>query len=611
MLDYFKLSKRFKLFYVTAMRLLLSFLLFVYLPFVAQASAWQSSLVLFGKAKYNANFKHFDYVNPQAPKGGSAKMATPASFDSVNGFIMKGVKAPGLNLLYDSLMVGSLDEPQSYYPLVATAYRTDDAKQWIEFELNPKARWHDGKPITPEDIVWTLNSLKTKGDPVYRFSYQPLEKAEKTGTNRVKFTFAQGNNREAPILAATMPILPKHFYEKVEFDKTSLTEPLGSGPYEVASIDVGRAITYSRVKDYWARALPVNVGHYNIDKLRYDVYRDATVQLEALKANAFDIHREYISRNWATAYNSPTIDEGRLIKTEIEDASPQGMQAFFFNLRKFPFNDRAIRRAIAATMDFEWTNKNLFYGAYQRNQSFFGSTDFSAANSLPSEAELKLLEPFKPSLPPEVFTQISQSKQTDGSGQNRELLLTAQALLDEAGYKIENGKRVNPLTGEPLTVEFMLNQPTMQRVILPMLKGLKKLGIEGRVRIVDDAQYQRRIETQDFDIVSNWINMGVVFPGTEQFNYWHSSQADVEGSNNLSGLKSEAADAMIKAITQATTLEELTAASRALDRILLWKQVVIPHWHSASFRMAFWDKFGRPKIQPKYGLGFDTWWIKS
>ncbi len=537
-------------------------------------------------------------------------MASSSSFDSVNAFIMKGVKAAGLQYQYDTLMTASLDEPQTYYPLLAKRFRVAKDKQSIEFELNPKARWHDGTPITVEDVIWTLETLKTKADPVYRIHFQPLERAEKTGNNRVTIYFTDDQNREAPILAATLPVLPKAYYAKVEFEKTTLTPPLGSGPYKISQVEVGRAIHYKREPNYWGKDLAVNRGRYNIDELRYDVYRDSTVQLEALKAGEFDVHREYISRNWATAYNSPAIKEGHLIKTEIPDHSPQGMQAFFFNLRQPYLANRAVRRAIAMTMDFEWTNKALFYGAYARNRSFFGNGEFSAKD-LPSPQELSLLEPHKAALPATLFTTAPEISVSDGSGQNRANLLKAQNILSQAGYKLHEGKRIDPQTGEAITVEFMLNQPTMQRVIMPMLRGLKKLGIEGRVRIVDDAQYQRRLETRDFDIVSNWINRGVVFPGIEQLYYWHSNQADIEGSNNQSGLKHTAVDAMIGKITQARSLEELTPAARALDRILLHEQLVIPHWHSGSFRMAFWNKFQRPKESPKYGLGFDSWWVKE
>lgn len=590
------------------MRIILIILLVLLSPLSAFAQ-WSHALVLFGEPKYTDGFKHFDYVNPNAPKGGMAKMASSSNFDSLNAFIMKGVKAPGLNLIYDSLMTGSLDEPQTYYPLIAKRFKLDKDKGWIEFELNRAARWHDGAAITPEDVIWTLETLKTKADPIYRLSYQPLTKAEKIGENNVRIYFAESNNREAPILAASMTILPKHYYENIDFDKTTLEPPLGSGPYKISKVDVGRSISYERNPDYWAKDLPVNIGSYNIDKIRYDVYRDATVTLEALKAGEFDIHREYISRNWAKAYDFPAIKDGRIIKTEFPQKTPQGMQAFFMNLRKPNLSDLAVRRALNLTMDFEWINKALFYNAYERNTSFFLNTQF-ASSGIPKGDELRLLEPFRDILPADLFTQAYKIPTTDGSGQNRDNLLKAQQILNDAGYLLKDGKRINPKTGKALEIEFMLNQPTMQRVIMPILRGLKKLGIKGSIRIVDDAQYQRRIETRDFDIISNWINLGVAFPGIEQLNYWHSSQSNVEGSNNFTGTNSPAIDAMLERIIKAKTLAELQPAARALDRILLWENVAIPHWHSNTIRMAFWSKFGRPQIMPSYDLGFNTWWIK-
>jgi len=577
---------------------------------LAQAPVWKHALTLFGTPHYSANFAHFEYVNPKAPKGGQAKMAHPASFDSLNRFIMKGLKAPGLNLLYDSLMTPSLDEPQSYYPLIAKRFRHHAAEGWIEFELNPKARWHDGTPITVDDVIWTLNTLKTKADPVYRLTYAPLEKAEKTGNRRVRITFAQPVNREAPLLAASLPVVPRHYYQQASFEKTTLTPPLGSGPYQIEQVEAGRSITYARRDDYWAKDLPVNRGMYNIDQLHYEVYRDATIQLEALKAGAFDIRREYVSRNWATAYDFPAVQDGRIIKTEIPNKIPQGMQAFFFNTRHAPLNNRALREAIALTMDFEWTNKALFYGAYKRNTSFFNLTPF-AATGLLDASEKALLQPYAAQLPPALFEQAFTVPTSDGTGQNRENLLKAQGVLEAAGFPLKDGKRVDPQTGAPLEIEFMLNQPTMQRVIMPMLKGLKKLGINGRVRIVDDAQYQRRVETRDFDIISHWVNMGVVFPGIEQVNYWHSSKAEVEGSYHLTGFTNPGIDAALDSISNAKTLGELTPAAKALDRVLLWNHVIIPHWYSDTFRMAFWNKFGRPKTQPAYDLGFHSWWISD
>ena len=563
---------------------------------MAEPTGWSHALTLFGKAKYPAYFRQFEYVNPQAPKGGELKLAHPATFDSVNQFILKGVKAPGVEMIYDTLMTGSLDEPQTYYPLIAQRYRRDVEAGWIEYELNPRARWHDGKPITVEDVIWSLETIKKEADPVYRLTFAPLEKAEQTAPRRVRFSFVKPATREAPLLSAILPILPKHYYATVPFNKTTLQPPLASGAYKIGKVDAGRTIVLQRVPDYWAKDLPVNRGRFNFDRIRYDVYRDATVALQALKAGEYDFRQENVARNWATAYDTPAIRDGRLIKTEFPNALPQGMQAFFYNLRKPIFRDRRVREAIALTLDYEWVNRTMFYSAYKRNKSFFQYTPF-AAKGLPEKGdELTLLAAFAHRLPKELFEQPFQIPETDGSGRDRSNLLRAQALLDAAGYKIVEGRRVD--------------QQTMQRVISPMQKGLKRLGIDSAIRFVDDAQYQRRVETRDFDIISGWYNYGVHFPGVEQANFWHSSQADIEGSSNVSGLKHPAADAAIEDIMNAHTLEELAPAARALDRVLLWEHIVIPHWHNDSYRVAYWNKFGIPKTHPPYGLGLETWWIK-
>lgn len=591
-------------------RILIVFLILIF-PLVAQAGEprWKTSLTLFGEAKYKPWFHHFDYVNPKAPKGGMVKLMNANTFDSLNLYILKGIKAPGMNMLDETLMTSSLDEPQTYYPLVANAYRMDKERKWIEFRINPKARWHDGKPLTAEDVVWSLRTLKKEGDPIYRLSFAPLKKAKVMKHNVVRFIFAQPTQREAPLLAASVPILPKHYYQTVTFNKTTLTAPIGSGPYKVKSVDAGRSISFERVPDYWAKDLPVNRGRFNFDVIRFDVYRDATVALEALKAGEYDMRQENISRNWATAYDIPALKEGRLHKVDIPNEIPQGMQAFFFNLRNPVLQDRRVRKAIALTMDFEWINKTLFYNAYKRNLSFFQFTPFAATNQLPGPKERSLLEPYKDILPPEIYDQIFVLPQTDGSGQNRGNLLEAQKLLDEAGIPLVDGVRIDPNTNEPMRIEFLLNQGTMQRVILPMRKGLKQLGIDGALRLVDDAQYQRRLETYDYDIISNWVNLGVFYPGVEQTNIWHSKQADVEGGNNYTGLRNPAVDKMLEEINNAHTLEDLTPAARALDRILMWEYVVIPHWYNSTTRVAYWDKLQKPKIDPKYGFNFDAWWV--
>lgn len=566
-------------------------------------------LALYGDCKYAAGFDHFDYVNPNAPKGGTARLAETGTFDNLNPFILKGVKAPGLADSFESLMVQSQDEPQTMYGLIAETINVAADNSYAEFTLRKEATWHDGMHITPDDVVFSFTTLKTKGDPTYKILYTPIASCEKTGEHGVRFTFTDKTNKEAPLIAASMPILSKAYYTTREFDKTTLEAPLGSGPYKVESVEQGRSITYKRVENYWGRNLGVMRGQYNFDTIRIDMYRDENVTLEALKAGAYDFRREYIARNWATAYDTPAIKDGRLIKREIPDQTPQGMQAFIYNTRKPYFADRRVRTAIGMALDYEWTNKTIFYGAYVRNGSYFENTEFQATGT-PAGKELALLKPFEKDLPPELFTQEYKNPVTDGSGNARENLLKAQKLLEEAGWVIKNGKRVNA-KGEPLTIEFLLRQPTMERVIGPMRKNLERLGIASSIRNVDDSQYQKRTDEGDFDIVSIWINRGLFFPGNEQVALWHSSQANVKGSNNLGGVKSKVVDALLDALIKAKTKDDLLAAGRALDRVLLWENYVIPNWHSGSFRVAYWDKFDMPKVTPRYSLGFQTWWAKD
>jgi microcin C transport system substrate-binding protein len=575
----------------------------------ALAATSQQCIALYGQCKYKSGFAHFEYVNPDAPIGGNVKLAEQGSFDSLNPFIVNGVKAPMVLGLFESLMAQSLDEPQSMYPLVAKNVTVADDKTWVEFTLNEKARWHNGIKITPDDVVFSFATLKEKGDPIFKIMYTPISTCEKTSEDKVKFTFTDGKNRELPMIAAGMPILSKAYYSKVDFEKTTLEPPMGSGPLKVESVDPGRAITFVRNSDYWGWKLPVMRGQYNFARVRYDMYRDENVSLEALKAGEYDFRQEYIARNWATAYDAPAVNDGRIIKREIKNEIPQGMQAFIFNTRKEYLADPRVREAINLTLDYQWLNKTIFYGAYARNKSFFENTQCEAKGT-PSGKELELLKPFEKDLPSALFTEEFKNPVTDGSGNARKQLLKAQALLDEAGWSVKDGKRVNA-KGVQLTIEFLLRQPTMERVIGPMRKNLERLGIAASIRMVDDSQYQKRTDSFDFDIVSIWINRGVFYPGNEQMSLWHSTQADVKGTNNLSGMKNPAVDAALAALISAKDETSLYAACRALDRVLLWEHVVIPNWHSNSFRVAYWDKFGLPKIQAKYNLAFQTWWVKE
>jgi microcin C transport system substrate-binding protein len=597
--------------YESLVRYFLSYSACLWLLLSATAhAAPQHGFTPFGELKYAPDFSHLDYANPDAPKGGQMKLIYPAAFDSLNPFILKGVPAPGMSNLFESLMVQALDEPQSYYGLIAESIALAADKSYAEFSLRNAARWHDGTPITAQDVVFSFNILKEKGHPQYRILYAPIERVEALSAHIVRFHFSDPENRDLPVLAASMSVLPKHYYETVPFDKTTLEPPIGSGPYRVEKVDQGRGITFARVADYWGADLPINRGKYNFDTIHYDVYRDETVAVEAIKSGAYDFREEYIARNWATAYNIDAVERGALIKVKIPNKIPRGMQAFLFNLRAEKFADIRVREAVALSMDYEWMNETLFYGAYDRSHSFFQNTDFMA-RELPDTDELALLAPYQKTLPESVFTTVFENPTTDGKGYPRENLLRAQTLLNDAGYEMRDGKRVNAHTGEPLTVEFMMRQRTFEKVVSGMIRNLAKLGIKATFRYVDDSQYQKRIDDRDFDIISIWWNRGIFFPGNEQIGFWHSSQADVAGSQNLSGLKSDAVDALLARVTQAQTLEQLAPAARALDRTLLAHQLVIPHWHMAAWRVLYWDKFGRPERAPSYGLGLETWWDKE
>lgn len=597
-------------------RALAAFLMSLFLCSQAQAA---HGIALWGTLKYPASFTHFDYVNPNAPKGGTLKLSTNAAFDSINPYILKGVGAPGINgYVYQTLMTASFDEPQSYYPLIASSITLAPDRAHADFTLNPNATWSDGKPLTSADVVWSFETLKAKGHPSLKVQFKAISIAAR-GRHAVRFTFADKTHRELPLIAANLPVLPQHYFcaddkkpdgKCVPFEKTTLAIPIGSGPYVVSNVDAGRSITFTRNKDYWGANLPSQRGLYNFDTIQVDVYRDDTVALEGIKSHQFDFYEEYIARNWATAYDTPAIKSGALIKTLIPNKIPRGMQGFIFNTREAKFADRRVREAIGLTLDFEWMNRVLFYSAYERGKSFFGNTEFEA-KGLPDTAERALLAPYKKALPESIFTQEYTVPTTDGSGVARANLIRAQQLLNDAGWVMKDGKRVNAKTGEPLTIEFMMTQRTFERVIAIMRHNLNKLGIASSFRYVDASQYQKRLERKQFDVVSVWWNLGLFYPSTEQYLYWHSSQADVEGSQNLSGAKHPAIDKLVEQIQAAQSLDVLRPAARALDRVLMQEHYIIPHWNLSAWRVAYWNQFGRPDITPAYNLGIDAWWDKA
>ncbi len=563
-----------------------------------------------GQPKYGPDFQHFDYVNPDAPKGGTFRQPGLGTFDTLHPFTLKGVSASGLGLTYDSLMSQAMDEPFSVYGLIAKSITVPDDRAWVRFELRPEARWHDGTAITAEDVVFSFDILKSKGAPFYRSYFSAVQSAKVDGSHTVTFTFDKAGNRELPLIIANqLPILPKHYWQDKDFAATTLTPPLGSGPYRIAKFEPGRSITFARVKDYWGKDLPVNVGRYNPDTIRYDYYRDTTVALEAFKAGAFDLRSEYSAKNWATAYDFPAAKDGRVIMDAIPKHTPSGMQGYIYNLRRSLFQDDGVRQALAYAFDFEWTNATLFYDAYQRTNSYFENSEL-AANDVPDASELALLAPYREQLPPEVFTTVYQAPKVEGKYGLRQNLRTALKLLKDAGYSLQNG--VMTKNGRPLKFEILTHSgqaSAMERVTLPFIQNLKKIGVQARFRAVDVNQFLNRIQQFDFDMVIGSYPQSLS-PGNEQISYFHSSTANTPGSRNYAGVQNPVVDDLIDKIIHAETRESLITATRALDRVLLWNHYVIPHWSTAADRVAYWSRLQHPKAVPMRGMDITTWWVK-
>ena len=575
------------------MRTLLCATLLLLAPAVHAADAARAAhgLAMHGDLKYGADFTHFDYVNPDAPKGGELKLAGLGSFDSFNPFIIKGNPDAGSVRIYDTLMTSSADEPFSEYGLLAESVEMPADRSWVAFTLRPEARWHDGNPVTVADVIWSFDTLRSKGAPHFRAYYGAVAGAEAVGERTVKFTFKPGENRELPLILGQLPVLPKHYWEGRDFEATTLEPPLGSGPYKLGRFEAGRFSTLERVPDYWGRDLAVNRGQYNFDVIRRDYYRDMTVQLEALKAGAIDYRPEFSSKEWATAYDVGPVRDGRLVKAEAKHSRPAGMQGYAFNLRRPLFADARVREAIGYAFDFEWANRTLFYGQYTRSRSYFDNSEL-AATGTPSAAELAVLEPLRDQLPAAVFTTAYQPPTTDGSGNLRDNLRKASELLKAAGWTIDPAsKRLVNAAGEPLRFEILLNDPAYERVTLPFAKNLERLGIAARVRTVDSAQYRKRIDDFDFDVVMmTWPQS--LSPGNEQRSFWGSAFADQPGSSNIIGLKDAAVDALVDQLIAAPDRAALVTRTRALDRALQWGFYVVPNWYIAYDRLAYWDKFG-------------------
>jgi microcin C transport system substrate-binding protein len=578
--------------------------------------AWRHGLSLFGDLKYPTGFKQFDYVNTKAPKRGTVREIALGTFDNFNRTVtgIKGVLAIGTDFIYDTLLVPALDEVSSEYGLLAEAVSHPDDFSRATYRLRSLAKWHDGQPVTPDDVIFSFDAFK-KNNPQFAAYYRHVVKAEQTGDREVTFNFASPGNRELPQIVGQLTVLPKHWWQgtdkngnKRDIGATTLEAPLGSGAYRIKEFSAGRNVVYERVADYWGKELNVNVGRDNFDELRFEYFRDTTVALQAFKADTVDWRTENSAKNWATAYDFPAVAEKRVIKEEFPVLSQGVMQAFVFNIRRNKFQDHRVRLAFNYAFDFEEMNRQIFFGQYTRIASYFQGTEL-ASSGLPAARELEILETVRDKVPAEVFT-TPYSNPAGGNPQAvRANLHEAVRLFREAGYEIRNERLVDAKTGEPFAVEFLADDPSFERVFLFYKPSLDRLGVTVSVRTVDDSQYENRLRSWDYDIITHsWGES--LSPGNEQRGYWGSQAADQPGSLNVIGIKNTAVDAMIDQVIFAKSRDDLVAATKALDRVLLWNHYVVPQWTYGKIRSARWDRFGRPDPLPKYGAsGFPTvWW---
>jgi microcin C transport system substrate-binding protein len=581
-----------------------------------QNPAWRHGVSLFGDLKYPAGFERFDYVNPNAPKGGIVREIAIGAFDNFNMVIagVKGALAGSIPLIYDTLLTSSLDEVSTEYGLLAEAVSYPDNFAWATYRLRPQAKWHDGEPITARDVIFSFNAFR-KNHPQFASYYRHVVKVETTGEREITFAFDAPGNRELPQIVGQLTVLPQHWWEgtdqngnKRDISATTLEPPLGSGAYRIKEFSPGRNIIYQRAPDYWGKTLNVNVGRDNFDELRFEYFRDTTIALQAFKADAVDWRTENSAKNWATAYDFPAVNDKRILLEEFPINNIGLMQAFVFNIRREKFQDQRVRRAFNLAFDFEETNRQIFFGQYRRIASFFEGTEL-AATGVPTGRELEILETVRDKVPAELFTAPYTNPVNGNPEAVRANLREAVRLLREAGYEIRNRQLVNVKTGEPLSVEFLAEDPSFERVFLFYQPSLDRLGIGVTVRTVDEAQYENRLRNWDFDIITHsWGES--LSPGNEQRGYWGSQAADQSGSSNMVGIKNPAVDAMIERVIFAKSRADLVAATKALDRVLLWNDYVVPQWTYGKIRSARWDRFGRPEMMPKYGMsGFPSiWW---
>ena len=582
----------------------------LFITFFTSASFAEKThgIAMHGKPKYEESFTHLDYVNPNASKGGVVRFGSYGSFDNLNRVAFKGSKAAGLGYVNDTLMRRVWDEAFSLYGLIAEFVEMPEDRSSVTFYLNPKATFHDGSPITRDDVLFSLETFQTKGTPNQKKTYGKVVSTELIGSHGIKMVFVNNEDKELPlIVAGFLPIIPKKYYENIDVTKTFLDIPLGSGPYTIENLDPGRQIKYKRVENYWAKDLPVNKGLYNFDTIIYDYYKDSNVLVEAFKVGEYDFRREYNVKRWLSEYDFKAVDSGEVILKEMNNDRPVGMNGLVMNTRKNIFNNRNVRLALSYAYDHEWINKTIYQNAYVRTDSFFDNSPLSSSG-LPSDAELKLLNPWRDQIPSEVFTETFTPPKTDGSGNARENLLQAKEILQEEGWIIKNDKLTKD--GEEFKFEFLIVSPSDEKIALAYQSNLKKLGITMEVRTVDSSQYQARLLNYDFDMIKRYWGVSLS-PGNEQQFYWGSEVGKKDGSRNYPGINSPAVDALIEKLISAKNREELTTAIHALDRVLLWGHYVVPLYHSNKDRIAYWDFFEYPEKIPLYGIVIESWWVNK
>lgn len=580
---------------------------------------WSHSTALTGEPRYEDGFAHFDYVNPDAPKAGKVRLATQGSFDSFNPIAEKGERAAGLGYVYETLMVSSLDElnTSAMYGLLASETKHAGDYSWVSFRLNENAKWQDGEPVTVDDVIWSFEKA-VELNPLYKFYYRNVVEAERTGEREVTFRFDVTGNRELPHIMGQLTVLPKHWWEgtgpdgnKRDISGRILEPPMGSGPYMVKGFNAGSSVTYKRVDNYWAQTLNVAIGHYNFDEIEYEYYRDPTVMLEAFKGDQFDFRRENSAKNWVTGYEPdrfPAREKGYVVLEQFPSKASGIMQAFVVNLRRDKFSDRRVRRALNLAWDYESAKRTVFFDLYERINSYFAGTEL-AATGLPEGKELEILETVRTEIPPEVFTEEYKSPVNGDDRKLRANLRKAINLLKEAGYELRDRKMVNAKTGKALTIEYLDNDSVAERFVLPWQQNLKRIGIDLTYRVVDSAQYINRLRSFDFDMITAGWGQSLS-PGNEQRNYWGSISKDNPSSRNFAGIADPAIDKLIDRVIFAKDREELVAATRALDRVLLWNEYVIPQFFYPFDRTARWDRFGHPEKLPEFDIGFpDIWWF--